>query len=686
VGAIKGTPLLRDFQMPIGRGLSGRVAATGEPLFVEDPGADPENLFAEVDRAQGVATYLGLPVKTRDQVLGVLTFNTTTPHAYTPDELAYLGSFAAQAAIALEKAELLREEQSRRQQLEAVEAISAEMTRELDLPRVLDIIARRARELVGASACAVWLWSEAEAALSVQAWSGMGEEGHGVRIRLGEGVTGEAARRREGLIVNDYGSCPFAHPHFLAWAPHRAVLAEPLLYRDRLLGVIAMDHLDGERIFRTRDHHVLRLLAAHAAIAIENARLFAEVNRSYRELQRAQDELIRSEKLRALGQLAAGVAHDLNNILAAVLGQAQLLQLRIPDPEIQDALATLENAATDGAHIVRRLQDFARQRARSELVPMDLGAAVQEALEIARPRWRDEPQRHGHVIAITTTLRGLPAILGHPAEVREAVTNLILNAVDAMPQGGTLALSARRVPRETERATGPDPTAEAPATGIASVGAEWVELTIADTGTGMSEEVRQRIFEPFFTTKGARGSGLGLSVVYGIMERHGGRIALDSTQGQGTRLTLRFQAAGSPPAAPGKESPAASTPLRVLLVDDDAMVRETVGSLLRIMGHQTIEADGGAAGIARLAGSPVDVVMTDLGMPEVTGWEVARAAKAHDPSLPVILLTGWGDQILPESRSRDLVDRILGKPFRLEELKRAIAELHRTRSPIGPSE
>jgi len=685
-GALKGTTLPPDFQMPVGRGLSGRVAASGEPLFVSDPGADPENVLAQADRDVGVATYLGLPVKTGDRVLGVLTFNTTTPHTYSGDELAYLGSFASQAAIAIEKAELLREEQSRRQQLEAIEAISAEMTRELDLPRLLDIIARRARELVGATACAVWLWNEADSTLSVQAWSGHGEGGEAIRLRLGEGVTGEAARRREGLIVNDYRSSRFAHPHFLAWAPHRTVLAEPLLYRDRLLGVIAMDHLDGEQIFRVRDRHVLRLLAAHAVIAIENARLFAELSRSYRELQRAQDELIQSEKLRALGQLAAGVAHDLNNILAAVLGQAQLLRLRIPDRGVQEALATLENAATDGAHIVRRLQDFARRRARSELAPMDLAAAVQEALEITRPRWRDEPQRRGHVIAITTALEGLPAILGHPAEVREAVTNLILNAVDAMPRGGTLTFSGRRAPRETGRDQGPAPAQGTPASGPAAAGDEWVELTIADTGTGMSEEVRGRIFEPFFTTKGVRGSGLGLSVVYGIMERHGGQIALETALGQGTRVTLRFQAAASPVPTPRTETAAASTPLRVLLVDDDPAVRQTVGSLLRTIGHQTVEADGGAAGILRLGESAVDLVVTDLGMPEVTGWDVARAAKAHDPRLPVILLTGWGDQIVPDSSRRGLVDRILGKPFRLEELRRAIAELQTARSATGRPE
>ena len=203
----------------------------------------------------------------------------------------------------------------------------------------------------------------------------------------------------------------------------------------------------------------------------------------------------------------------------------------------------------------------------------------------------------------------------------------------------------------------------------------WVELTIADTGTGMSEEVRQRIFEPFFTTKGLRGSGLGLSVVYGIMERHGGQIEVSSTLGEGTQVRLRFRITSQPAEKQRDERPLRLAPLRILLVDDDPAVRETVGSLLRTLGHEILEADGGAAGIARLAEGPVDLVMTDLGMPEVNGWYVARAAKAQAATLPVILMTGWGDQATTGATTPGVADCLLAKPFRLEEVTRALAEL-----------
>ena len=202
-----------------------------------------------------------------------------------------------------------------------------------------------------------------------------------------------------------------------------------------------------------------------------------------------------------------------------------------------------------------------------------------------------------------------------------------------------------------------------------------MELSVSDTGVGIPDEVQERIFEPFFTTKGPQGTGLGLSVVYGIMERHGGRIAVTSALGRGTTVTLTFQVAGEAEAASEPPGLASVTPRRLLIIDDDSMVRETVVNLLRAAGHSVVEADGGAAGFARLTETPIDCVLTDLGMPEMTGWDVARAVRALYPNLPIILLTGWGEQAAGEADQQGLVDGVLGKPVRLEELLRVIREL-----------
>jgi len=541
---------------------------------------------------------------------------------------------------------------ARTRQLEAVRQTTGEITRELDVMALLGMIARRTMALVQASQCAVFLWDEAAGVLRPRAWHGYPPPDgwlEQLRLRLGEAVAGTAAQRRQGLIVNDYRTSPEAHPLVLQHTRITAALAEPLLYRDRLVGVLLLNHEGGARGFSGEDREAVSLLAVQAAIAIENARLFAELTHSYQELRQAQDELIRSEKLRALGQMAAGFAHELNNVLAIILGQAELLRLRTADPELTAALTPLETAAADGAHVVRRLQDFARQRTSVELTPVRLQAVAADALQLTRPRWKDEPERRGAAIVVRTALEHLPPVLGCETEIREALVNVILNAVDAMPHGGALTLRGEE-------------------------GDGWVDLAVKDTGVGMPEDVRRRIFDPFFTTKGGQGTGLGLSVVHGILERHGGRVQVASALGRGTTLTLRFRT------APAEASGSAARPhllsrrpLRILLIDDDEGVRQTLAALLQAADHTVLEAESGAVGLRRLREERVDLVLTDLGMPGMNGYEVARAVKADHPDLPVILVTGWGEQA-PETTS-GLVDRVLGKPLTLQALLGAIAPL-----------
>ncbi len=581
----------------------------------------------------------------------------TVPGAASADqtENARLFRAAEQELTERRRAESTLAERTR--QLEAIRAITEEITRELDLKAVLNLITRRAVDLVGGTSGMLRLLDEASGKLVGQSWVGLNDGYAPVTLQLGEGVAGAAAEEHRGLVVNDFRTSRYATPQLLADTAHVAVLAEPLLYRDRLIGVISVNREDPGKPFIEEDRQIIALFAAQAAIAIENARLFAEVNKSYRALQEAQSESIRHEKLRALGQMSAGIAHDLNNTLATILGQVELLRLRVTDSDIPESLAVLETAASDGAQVVRRLQDFGRQRRGRPLAPMLLAPIVQESLDITRPRWKDEPQRKGCVVHVQADLANLPPVLGYAPEIREALTNLIFNAVDAMPQGGTLSFSGSDLPPQGD-------------------GQEhWVELAVTDTGIGMPESVRSQIFDPFFTTKGPHGTGLGLSVVYSIMERHGGRVDVRSIPGRGTTFLLRFQKAVTLEQGREEEAPAAGgVARRLLLVDDDASVRMTLGSLLRASGHSVTEADGGGEGIELLGDGPPDLVITDLGMPEISGWEVARAAKNRYPNLPVILLTGWGEDVASEGDPHS-VDRILGKPVRLQELLAAVEEL-----------
>ena len=666
-----------------GEGLAGTVAAQRMGLLVNDyrdSAAAHPRFLAET----GIVAALGEPLLYHERLVGVIVLNSTQPgRTFGDEERALLALVAQHAAIAIENARLFRAERDRRAQLEALRATTADLTRELDLTQLLHLLIARAAELVGASSATVYLWDPAQGLVVPAAWHGLGDYQATIRHGLGQGIAGTVSQTRRGLCANDYRTSRYANPVTLHHTAVTASMGEPLLYRDELIGALTLNH-EGGLTFSAQDQAVLRLFADQAAIAIKNARLYSAAQQALTDLRQAQDELIRAETLRGLGQMAAGIAHDLNNTLATILGQTELLRLRTRSPAVQEGLETLQTAATDGAAVVRRLQDFARQRGAGPLRPCDLTQLVTEALEITRPRWREEPRRKGGVIEPTVDLAGLPLIEGQPSEIREALTNLVFNAVDAMPDGGHLRFTGRVV----EAAEG-DPPAQPPRDAVSPGAAPtaWVELTVTDTGIGMTDEVRGRIFDPFFTTKGLHGTGLGLSVVYGIMERHGGRIDVTSAPGQGTTFRLRFRAAPQDAVQTDPHSTSALAPTRrILLVDDDASVRRTLAGLLRASGQEVLEADSGAAALRWLETTSVDLVLTDLGMPEVTGWDVARAAKAQRPDLPVVLLTGWGDHVGTEAPPDVRVDRVLTKPVLRSNVLAAIAELAGPRQALSGAE
>jgi len=646
-------PLMRGNPIQLGEGLIGSVAASHEGMCVNDYQNWPQarRLIREETK---ITAAIAEPLLYHSRLIGVLNLHTqVSGHAFSDQDRELLRLLGTHAAIAIENARLYEASGRATRQARSLYEIAHSLTTSLDLDEVLRLICERIMELLGTTHAQVVLWDDASQTLRLGA--ARGTEVDLVKeqtFRLGEGVNGIVAQTRRPLIVNDYQAFPHRIPEFTKLVANIGV---PLLYQDRLLGVLASHTTRAGYVFSEEHLGLLTSLAVHAAIAIEHAGLFEQLRQSVTRLEQAQDELVRSEKLRALGQMSAGIAHDLNNMLAAVLGQVELLKFRVRDPDVREGLDILERATMDGAQVVRRLQDFARQRVQSALGQVDLTQVIQEAVDLTRPRWEDEPQRRGAAIRVETKFAPNLQVLGHPAELREVLTNLIFNAVDAMPMGGILTVCARSVAERDKR------------------GVPWVECSLMDTGIGMSEDVRRRIFDPFFTTKGVRGTGLGLSVVYGIMERHGGRVMVQSTPGAGTTLTLRLQAAVSvPPPAAEPAALVVGSPRRILLIEDETAVRETMASLLRAAGHQVMEVESGLQGLLHLERCPTELVLTDLGMPEMTGWDVARIVRAKKPGLPVILLTGWGEHLPDEEAEEGLVDRILGKPVRLAELLEAI--------------
>jgi CheY-like chemotaxis protein len=312
------------------------------------------------------------------------------------------------------------------------------------------------------------------------------------------------------------------------------------------------------------------------------------------------------------------------------------------------------------------MREFYRQREpQAALQPVQLNEIVRNVVELTRARWHDMPQQRGAVVTLDIDLAsGLPAVLGAEPELREALINLVFNAVDAMPTGGTLTL----------RTCGP------------AADGQPVHLEVADTGAGMDEPTRRRCLEPFFTTKGERGTGLGLAMVYGVVQRHGADIEIESAVGQGTTIRIALppaSGAGSPLAgAPVPAAPVA--PLHLLVVDDDPVMLKTLSDTLGQEGHAVTVASGGQAGIdavrtARNAGRAFDAVITDLGMPYVDGRRVAAAVKESDPATPVIMLTGWGQRLVADNEIPAHVDQMLAKPPKLAALRAALAHATRRR-------
>ena len=363
-------------------------------------------------------------------------------------------------------------------------------------------------------------------------------------------------------------------------------------------------------------------------------------------------EQTRRRRMEMLGQMAMGIAHDFNNLLTAILGHAELLRTTLSSlpEEAQQQLRTLERAAGDGAALVRKIQQFIRHDRQERFEPVDAAALIDEVVTLTRPYWYNEPRRQGITLHLDTDLRPVPLIQGAPTELREVLVNLILNAVQAMPAGGTLTLRTR-----------PDPV-------------RGCIVEVQDTGMGMTETIRARIFEPLFTTKGERGTGMGLAVSHGIVQEHGGVIEVESRPGRGSLFRLVFPpAAPAREAAPAPDAPATKRrPARILVVDDEPMVRSVTARLLRLKGHTVEEADRGSEALIRLATDDAfDLLVTDLSMPGMSGRELAVLVRDRHPHLPILLVTGDTDA---EAGTAE-VDGVVKKPFKLDTLEEAIQQL-----------
>jgi GAF domain-containing protein/ActR/RegA family two-component response regulator len=645
-----------------------RIDPSRTPLYAEaiarravviarDAGKD-QRVPAELLAAAPHRAQLFAPIVANERLVGaLLVVWWEREPACGERDLGMVDAMARQAGMALENARLFEEDRRKLAELSTLYELSRAVTGQLDTAQLVEAVHREVARIFDVHSLAVFLYDPGRRELEValREWDGTREVDLPRRRPLGVGLASAVVTRRAPLRTADYAAAcaqegvepvteSLTRPHWLG---------VPIVVGDEVLGALTLSA--AARPFTESDERLLTNIASLTALALRSARLYEERSATYRELTLAQDHMVRTEKLRALGEMAAGVAHDFNNLLAVIVGRAELLLRRAQVPELVRGLETIRQAALDGAQTVRRIQEFTRTRRTRPFRQVDLLDVIREVVEMTRPRWKDEAQSRGVAYEVAVEGGSVPWVAGRPEELREVFTNLLTNALEAMPAGGRLTFRL-------------------------SVGDGAVVATVHDTGVGMSPETAQRVFEPFFTTKGPQGSGLGLSVVWGIVTRHGGSMEVDSRPGAGATFVVRLPVARAVPEPPAAVPVRPARPARVLVIDDEVGVREVLRELLGGEGYTVVDAPDGRSGLALSEAEPVELVLSDVSMPGMSGWEVAEACHARHPNVPVGLITGWGDRLDPAELTRHGVRFVIAKPFEAAEV------LHRVGDALSTAE
>jgi signal transduction histidine kinase/DNA-binding response OmpR family regulator len=659
--ALRGQPdlVLTDVMMPgmSGEDLVRRIRERREledvPIILLTARADDELRVRLLQ--QGAQDYLNKP--------------------FQPEELlARIGRLISERTR--QRRELLeanRRLQDQLARLDLLQNLTRAIGERLDLMSIYQVVVLRVEEDLPADFAGIWFSDATGSALSGVA---LGARAHRLAPeQLGDPFahsqpywSGITRSWQDGLryVMDTGGETSEPLRHF-ADAGLRSVVLSPLAIDGKLRGALIVARREAGS-FSTVECEFLRQLSEHVALAANQAELRRSLQAAYDDLQRTQRLIVQQERLRALGQMASGLAHDINNAISPISLYASLLQDRPEETRAKapEYLRIIQRAAEGVGQTVARMRGFYRPRnEESEMSVLDLAQLASEVIELTRVRWENMPQEHGKVIELDVNLATpSPLVRGEAQDIRDAITNLIFNAVDAMPEGGRLSVSvgARRVR-----------------------GGEAVVLEIGDTGVGMDEALQARCIEPYFSTKGERGTGLGLAMVYGMAYRHGADFEIDSAPGWGTRIRIAFPKVAAAAATVPAAVDAKHDPLRILAVDDDPLVMKALEDALGIDGHSVVTASGGQAAIDEFASAlesdrPYDVVITDLGMPYVDGRQVAAAVKARASGTAVILLTGWEPhEVSGESIAG--VDHLLRKPPRIRELRTVLASVAAERQP-----
>ena len=680
-----------------GQGPTGRAIRTGVPCHAHSLQTDPTfGPWRDEAARNGYRASVALPLRWDAQIFGALTLYAGEVSAFDPEETTLLWELADDLAYgilalrtAAERAQAQQALTLRTEHLEAVRAVTAEITRELELPTVLRLITRRACVLTGATAGDLDLWDEERQVLVPEATYGHAADRPMMTRTLGEGAMGVVAQRRQGQIINDYRTSDVAHPSTLAHTRITASLVEPLLYGDRLLGVIGVDHEREGQTFTAHDQATLKLFAAQAAIAIENARLYEAVRTHAAELgarvqERTQELETVNQQLRQASQhkseFLANMSHELRTPLNAILGFAQVLLEQGETVAVERRTRYLTNIYTSGQHLltlINDILDLSKVEAGKftlQCEPLPVGRALEDFLVIARGL----ATKKGQTIH-TDIAPDLPPLHADPVRFKQILFNLLSNAVKFTPDQGTITVRAFLQAEQRAQQVAASDAEAAERTGLPAGACllPAIVIEVTDTGIGIRAEDMPHLFKEFTqldaaATKRYDGTGLGLALTKRLVELHGGRIWAESAgPGLGARFVVHL---------PLIEAPVP----RILVVDDEPPVVEALGMILHKAGYRVAAAPDAPQAIRDLEADPPALIVLDIGLPPdgADGWRVLAYLRETERlrAVPVLVLTGR-DHIRAEDALARGASDFLGKPVSPLVLEETVARLLKRRSP-----
>lgn len=658
-------PLLSEISLD-GNSLMAQATQLGQVAIVDDLKADPR-IEIELVRNLPYEQSMVVPLKAQNKTVGAAFIFIRDKREITEDDKDLMQSICTMLGTAVEKAGLLKKEQLAVKRLKAMDDVAITVSSALDVEKIAENVAESIQTFFGAQHVVI---ARYESGTDLFFPLGVRKASNSIldhqAIPAAQTIMGEALHMRgpvHSYLQEDKKQGGYIYAKDLVSLGLQTIVAIPVSLDGAIVGGIMMA-FERKLLLESDDLDALTTLSNHVAIAMKNAALFGARERALEELTEAQTQLVESEKLRALGELAAGVAHDFNNVLGAILGRTQILQRKIVDDDLLHQLAVIEKAAKDGSATVRRVQELGRPETIDDFIPVKLQEIIEDVIEMTQTRWQHQAQHEGRWIDVRADLALEDLwVSGNPHELREVLINLVNNATDAILNRGEIVVGCML-----------QKTSNPPA----------CEIFVRDTGAGIPKTVVERIFDPFFSTKGDRGTGLGLSVSSSILRRHSGMISVESvTEGENTGTAFSIVLPRIQVTQPEEESGlVAIAPIRavgdtdayrVLVIDDEENIRDILTDILDSGGYDVVTAEDGQEGIYQFENSSFDLVLTDLGLPGMSGYEVAETIKRKSPKMPVGLVTGWGPNLDRKKIGPKGVDIVLSKPFKFDQVLQMVA-------------